>query len=312
MRRLVVIMTKHYARISAGTAIAAALALSSTGGFAQEAPPASTDAAPPATSTPAPVVDAPPVTTDTTAPAAVEMDTSPPAAAPVKTVRRSTHVAAAAPKPVVTHTTTRTVTEHSSVPTAVAAAPVAPATPTASKVQPVVDLNAKSANAKPAPAKAASNPDETAMIAGGGALALLILGGGAYALTRRRRSDEEMWDEHADVDEPGTMGRHDPVFEHEPAMIAPSAFAWGNEQQSDPQVMGADDRQPGESWVERAYRGPSAENPSLSLRKRLKRAAFFDKREREVAAGQAAPVEADAGLPESVAEATPQRELEAA
>jgi hypothetical protein len=95
-------------------------------------------------------------------------------------------------------------------------------------------------------------------------------------------------------------------------MIAPSAFAWGNEQAADPQVAEkiSDDRRPGETWVERAYRGPSAENPSQSLRKRLKRAAFFDKRDREVAAGKAAPVEADAGLPENVAEADTVRERE--
>ena len=95
-------------------------------------------------------------------------------------------------------------------------------------------------------------------------------------------------------------------------MVAPeaSAFAWGGAQARDEQVRdSSDDRRPGETWVERAYRGPTADNPSLSLRKRLKRAAFFDKREREAAAGRAAPVEADAGLPENVTE---QRELEAA
>lgn len=57
-----------------------------------------------------------------------------------------------------------------------------------------------------------------------------------------------------------------------------------------------------ESHVDRAMHGPTPDNPSLSLKKRLKRAAFFDKRDREVAAGEAEPVEADAGLPESVAE----------
>ena len=48
--------------------------------------------------------------------------------------------------------------------------------------------------------------------------------------------------------------------------------------------------------------GPTPENPSLSLKKRLKRAAFFDQREREVAAGEAEPVEPDAGLPEQMVE----------
>jgi hypothetical protein len=59
-----------------------------------------------------------------------------------------------------------------------------------------------------------------------------------------------------------------------------------------------------ESHVDRAMRGPTPDNPSLSLKKRLQRAAFFDKREREVAAGEADPVDPDAGLPEAMAEET--------
>ena len=54
-----------------------------------------------------------------------------------------------------------------------------------------------------------------------------------------------------------------------------------------------------ESHVDRAMRGPTPDNPSLSLKKRLKRAAFFDKRDREVAEGKAEPVDPDAGLPEA-------------
>lgn len=54
-----------------------------------------------------------------------------------------------------------------------------------------------------------------------------------------------------------------------------------------------------ESHVDRAMRGPTPDNPSLSLKTRLKRAAFFDKREREVEAGTAEPVDAEAGLPEA-------------
>jgi hypothetical protein len=96
-------------------------------------------------------------------------------------------------------------------------------------------------------------------------------------------------------------------------MIAPevSAFAWGNSQPAaQPAADDESDRLPGESWVERAYRGPSPANPSVSLRARLKRAAFFDKREREVAQGTAEPVEADAGLPEAmVEEQAEEREL---
>lgn len=57
-----------------------------------------------------------------------------------------------------------------------------------------------------------------------------------------------------------------------------------------------------ESHLDRATHGPTPDNPSLSLTKRLKRAAFFDQREREVAAGEAEPVDADAGLPERMLE----------
>ncbi len=45
--------------------------------------------------------------------------------------------------------------------------------------------------------------------------------------------------------------------------------------------------------------GPTPDNPSLSLKKRLKRAAFFDQPDREVAQGTAEPVDAEAGLPEA-------------
>ncbi len=57
-----------------------------------------------------------------------------------------------------------------------------------------------------------------------------------------------------------------------------------------------------ESHVDRAMLGPTPDNPSLSLKKRLKRAAFFDQRDRQVAAGEAEPVDADAGLPEQMVE----------
>ena len=56
------------------------------------------------------------------------------------------------------------------------------------------------------------------------------------------------------------------------------------------------------SQVEAACEGPSADNPSLSLKKRLKRAHFFDEREQLAAAGMADPLESDAGLPDAMAE----------
>lgn len=57
-----------------------------------------------------------------------------------------------------------------------------------------------------------------------------------------------------------------------------------------------------QSHMDRAMLGPTPDNPSLSLKKRLKRAAFFDQRDREVAAGEAVPVDSDAGLPEQMVE----------
>lgn len=66
------------------------------------------------------------------------------------------------------------------------------------------------------------------------------------------------------------------------------------------------------SHVEAACEGPSADNPSLSIKKRLKRAHFFDQREQLAAAGMAEPMEPDAGLPDARAERaeTPTREPE--
>ena len=62
------------------------------------------------------------------------------------------------------------------------------------------------------------------------------------------------------------------------------------------------------SHVEAACEGPTADNPSLSIKKRLKRAQFFDQREQLAAAGMAVPVEADAGLPEPPQEGARERE----
>jgi len=188
--------------------------------------------------------------------------------------------------------------------------------PAQAKIKPIVDLSQSPAvSGKPAPPptakKAVSKPmigpfDERTAEIGGGAAVLLVLGAGAFALTRRRSREEEYWDEEAVADEPRDPLFDEPMFQHEPAESDASAFAWGSKPAP---VEDENGRRPGESWVERAYRGPTPDNPSVSLKTRLKRAAFFDKREREAAAGKAAPVEGDAGLPEAMVE---HRELERA
>ena len=185
------------------------------------------------------------------------------------------------------------------------AAPVAAPPAGQPAVTPMVDVNARPSPTPNTALKSAQSED-TALEVGAGAIALLVLGGAAVALTRRRRLREELADEayepsFADEAEPVEAAVAAPIHKEQPAIIAPSAFAWDDR----PSKSASDDdsdRRPGETWVERAYRGPSPANPSASLRNRLKRAAFFDKREREVAAGTAEPVETDAGLPEAMAD----------
>jgi hypothetical protein len=224
---------------------------------------------------------------------------------------------AARPAPVATRTVTRTVTKRAAVPAAPATAAATPA-PTAAAppapqaaAAPVVRLNSKPAPAKTSAAKPIDN--NTLEIAGGGALALLAIGGITAALIGRRRNrrEKELADAQTLAYEPfetAAAHEHAPAVHHEEPAAPASAFAWGNQAQADApartneRTADGDDRRPGESWVERAYRGPSANNPSVSLRTRLKRAAFFDKREREAAAGTAEPVDASAGLPDAMVE----------
>jgi hypothetical protein len=157
---------------------------------------------------------------------------------------------------------------------------------------------------------------------------LLVLGGAAVAMNRRRHEHGEEWIDDEPIDhqtvaaDETTSGidHESAVYDQEPAMIAPpvSAFAWGDGEQAtvaptDEPVIEQDDREPGETWIQRAYRGPSALNPSVSLKTRLKRAAFFDKRDREAAAGLAEPVDPTAGLPDRMVEEDQQeREAELA
>lgn len=299
---------KLYARASALPAIAAALALSSTPLFAQEAQPVT--ATPPATIEPAPTTDATPVTTETTTTAdPATTEPAPQTTSTTKTVKRTTRTAA---RPMTTRATTRTVGRAAApvVPAAPAATP-APSAASGSAVAPVVDLNSKPTTPPTGATAEPAKADDTLPIAAGGALALLALGGAGIAWTkRRRRHEEQEWIEDEQLEhEPTELVAHDPepmIHEQQPAIVGPSAFAWGNAS-SEPArtaepVVEEDDRIPGESWVQRAYRGSTPNNPSVSLRARLKRAAFFDKRERDVAAGKAEPVELDAGLPEAMVE----------
>ncbi len=279
-------------------AIAAVTVLLSTPALAQEAAPAMADPAPivadePLTIEPLPApTPTPEATTDTLAPVASE-----PAARTTRTTRATAAPAARAPAPA------RTVTEANSVaPATLATAPA----PQASETLPadpamVAPLPEPVAATPIAPADASTVNDDMLPIAGAAGLGILALAGAGLALRRRRRTDEEArveteWHEPA-------MSRPAPVVEPAPVAAAPvaaSAFNW-----SDQRTEHADTNATVAAWdsgsrIEAAKRGPTPDNPSLSLKKRLKRAAFFDQRDRQIAAGTGTPIMADAGLPDAM------------
>lgn len=267
------------------TAIAAVLALSSTSLQAQEttAPAEPVPTAEPVASTPAvsaeTVTDTSVTETTTTAiPSAVKKSAktvTPPAS---KTLTRAATRKAAAP-------TASTAAPVGAVETS---APIAEATP--ATVAPVAPPVAK-------PPAAASNPampfdQQTAEIAFGGALAALAMGGAALLASRRHRKRAGAY--VAPPVEASHVARP-PEVQHVSANER-SAFAWG----SPAQPVEASRRM---TPTALAKLGPTPDNPSLSLKKRLKRAAFFEQRDRAAATGRAVPVSRSAGLPTRAVEA---------
>jgi len=303
-------MTKHklQARLGA-TAIAAALALSSTPLLAQQTTPDTTQTAPstapatdsaPATDT-VPTVAVPAVTTTS--------DTSAPATTSATTTTRTTvhHTVASTARPAAARTVA---THHVAAAAPVAAAPVAtpvatvPATTTAPA--PPAGPPPLAQIAGPPPAAANNNQqnqsDRTSEIVGAAIFALIVLGAIAYALSRRRRTRETVYEEQAyepeaSYEEAEPVHARAPIAEEQPAIVAPetSAFAWGNRPQAgtletpaavqteadEPMTLpsGFDLSRFG-PHVRAAYRGPTPDNPSLSLRNRLRRAAAMDQKER--------------------------------
>ncbi|HET6943068.1 MAG TPA: hypothetical protein VFH89_12990 [Sphingomicrobium sp.] len=293
------------------TAIAAVLALSSTQLLAQEAPSTDTPTAeaPATTVTPAPVADAPAPSADPLAPTAEP-------AAPADSNQASAESAEtkAAPKAVVKKSVEKTkrTSEHSATR---AGEPVAPAP------KPAIEPSESSSPLESMkPAEIASIPDakpvekakldEAVPLAGGAGAVILALAGAGMAVRRRKRRhgeeglDQEWQDESAIADEPMAEPAWDPPV-REPAAMAAVETTQANDlpEDFDTSKFGP--------HVQAAYRGPTPENPSLSLRKRLKIAGELDRRERE--SGQIAeaarpvpaaplvkPVVATAKAPQSV------------
>ena len=309
-----VMMTRQTNHRMATTAIAAALAFSSTPLLAQDTQPVTDPVAEtPVTATPDPL-----------APAPVPAETPPPAEPTAEATAESETTAepesAATTAPVAHRATTSRATNRGARTPTSAAAPAAAApaaapaeTPTAAP-EPVAAAPTMAADPfaeppVPAPEPAATSISDDALpIAGAVGLGLFALAGAGMAMRRRnRRRDEEEaeWVEveaepvvaHeptpvvqprpvADVHEEPAFARrpapvHDPVPTDAPVTALPAGF--------DVSRFGR--------HVQAAYRGPSPDNPSLSLKNRLRRAAFFDQQERRAAAEapEAAIAEAPAG-----------------
>ena len=282
------------------TAIAAVLALSSTALLAQVAP----DVAPVSVTPPAPTAESAPAT---------PIASDPSAAAVADPLALSAEPASTATKSTKSTTIRRTASfarpAKTATPVARAAAPVhAAVAPVAAPAQTVAPAPAPLAAvpAAPPPPVAATPPVQqtptasNAMlpIAGAVGLALLALVGLAVAMRRRKLRREEEIAVAYEV-EPAFEGPApvDPLFAEQPSAPLGAQPAAAN---AEPALSGpCADAAPG-SHVEAACEGPTEDNPSLSIKKRLKRAQFFDQREQLAAAGMAVPVEADAGLPDAL------------
>lgn len=276
--------TKHR---TAMTAIAAVIALSSTPALAQDA-----SVPDPAIETTAPAADplAPdPVAAEAPAPSASE--TPPPSKPKVEattaksasTTRRSASTSRASTSKVAA--------------SSARAAPVAPAAEAPAEVPlpPIASEPAPAAAPIAAPQPEPATPtiamDEAIPIAGAAGLGLLALAGAGLAMRRRRRRREDaefaanQWalDHTEPQPQPATV-RPEPAFARTPGQEPVQSAG-----PATPLPAGFDLSRFGRH-VQAAYRGPTADNPSLSLKNRLRRASFFDQQERRAAkdAGTAA------------------------
>ena len=297
-------MTRQNNSRLATTAIAALLAFSSPPLVAQDTQPP-----------PEPVAETPvTVTPDPLAPEPVAAETPPAAETTAETPAESETAEAADPEPAATATpvarrspaSTRPANRVARSAAPAAASPIAaPAeAPITAPVEPMAP-EAIAPDPFAEPPVATSEPTETAIsddvlpIASAAGLGLLALAGAAMALRRRRRRREEeaewaMTEAKAEpvmAEEPAPAMRPEPVFLRQPAPIHDPV---PSEATATALPAGFDVSRFGRH-VQEAYRGPTPDNPSLSLKNRLRRAAFFDQQERRT--GTAAPEPAAAEAP---------------
>lgn len=306
--------TKTQIRL-ATTAIAAALAIAATPLLAQDAPPPDTSVESPVSTAPDPLAPGP--TTDTSvatdtgvateSTVAPEVTQTTSEAAPARSTRatasrRAASAARAGTRPApasadtaVTPAPAVAAGEALQAPPAAEAAPIAPAPPVA---------------AEPSAARQMQMNAYLA-IAVAGALVLLALVATALTLRRRRRraavAENAEWQvageaavaEPVMVVEPETV----PVLSTGPSFPAPAvaAAAEGPHEVEGPVAelpKGFDLSRFGFN-VQEAYKGPTEDNPSLSMKHRLRRASGMDQQERkldaevEAATGEPVLVESD-------------------
>ena len=284
------------------TAIAAVIALTSTPSLAQsvETTPPIVDTAP-APSVPDPLAAEPTADpTVTTSPEPVASETT--TVAPAATARSTTRAA----RPVARTTTRTTATRSTSAARPVAAAPVAatsaieapvaplPIAPEAAVAAPVAPM------VEPAPVAAPATDsvtiDQALPIAGAAGLGLLALLGGGMVMRRRRRREE---DALAQAKREQIDAAAEPMIEPAPAptFVRPP--------QADPvpvaaAVVAASELPAGFDvsrfgpHVQAAYRGPTPDNPSVSLKRRLTVGHFLDKEEVAAAPAAAEPSPSEA------------------
>lgn len=291
------------------TATAAVLALSSTQLLAQEAPSADTPAAeaPAGTVT---VTPAPP------APAADPLAPTAEPATPADSSEASAEPAEAVVAPTTSKSAVKTArtTERSTTrtPEPVARAPKPAVEPSENSDSSLLDSMEPAEIASIPDAKPVEKAelDEAVPLAGGAGAVILALAGAGMAVRRRkRRHDEDEFEqdwraETAIAAEP--MGEPEPLWDppvREPAAMAPAKTAQADDLSED------FDTSKFGPHVQAAYRGPTPENPSLSLRKRLKIAGELDRRERgsgqiaeadKLAAPASKPVVATVKAPQSL------------
>lgn len=173
---------------------------------------------------------------------------------------------------------------------------------------------------EPTVAPVATTGNDMLPLIGAGVLAALALGAAGFALSRRRRRSDadESWarTEFEPAAAPAEAIAEEPVAEApQPVAEAPAPRpAFARDVETDPAPIAAGPAKLANGFdlsrygrhVQAAYRGPTPDNPFVSLKKRLTRAHFYDMQ--EARAAEAANAPAAAPQPAATRPAEPARD----